>query len=389
MRVVWINDRADFVGGAERYVADAAALTRAAGHEAFLFYDALAWMNPAFTGGFDGAFPMVDVARQIRELGADLVFVHQLASPERVRAVAAAGVPAIRYFHDHRLFCLREHKYTAVGHETCTRPIGAHCYPCLGFVSRAPDRRGFRLRTVGELRREHRDHFGFARFMVGSAYMREHLIAHGFDAARIVVNPPIVPEPPRLEGEAPVRTPDRLLFVGALLRGKGLDILLHAMPRIPRHVRLRVIGTGAQEQEYRKMVSALGLADRVYFAGASSREFVHRAYAESTALVLPSRTPETFGLTGPEALLHGTPVVASRVGGITEWLRDGETGFAFPSGDSEALAAAVRRVLDEPAFAAQTAERGRAEVRARFGPAEHQRRLTEAFEAAARRGGGA
>lgn len=388
MRVVWINDRADFVGGAERYVADAARLTQDRGHGAFLLYDALAWMNPAYTSGFDGAFPMVDVARQIRELKADVVFVHQLASPDRVRAIVESGVPAIRYFHDHRLFCLREHKYTTLGHETCTRPIGAHCYPCLGFVNKDRSRGGLRLRTVGELRSEHRDHDGFAGFMVGSAYMRDHVAAHGFDPGRITVNPPFVPAPPPFEGEAPNRKPDRLLFVGALLRGKGLDVLLRAMPSIPAHVRLRVIGTGAQEQVYRRLVSELALADRVYFAGQASREFVHRAYAESTCVVVPSRTPETFGLTGPEALLHGTPAVASAVGGISEWLKDGETGFAFVSGDAADLARAVNAVLDAPDRAREVALRGKGYVETHFGAGTHADRLIAAFDRVAGGRGG-
>lgn len=374
MHVLWVNDRADFVGGAERYVADTARLVRERGHRTTLFYGVPGWMEPKFTSLFDAAFPMVDVGRQIAELRPDVIYVHQLSDRAALRAITDSGVPSIRFFHDHALFCLREHKYRTVSHETCTRTVGLGCYPCLGFVRPAPTKVKVRLRTLGDIRDEQDDNRQVNAFVVGSHYMRDHAVAHGFPAHAIDVIPPFVvpPAPATVE-----RKPNRLLFVGALLRGKGLDILLHAMTQVRSDVRLHVIGTGKQEHIYRDMVSELGLADRVHFVGQVGRDDLQRAYAEATCVIVPSRTPETFGLTGPEAFLHGTPVIAAAVGGMGEWLRDGETGLSFPSGDSAALAKAIGKVLADPAAAAAMAARGRALCETEFSSERHVSRLID------------
>ncbi|MCA9602929.1 MAG: glycosyltransferase family 4 protein [Myxococcales bacterium] len=379
MRIVWVNERADFVGGAERYLADAARLCRDRGHESMLLYGVSGWMEPTFTSVFDAAFPMVDVARQLKELAPDIVFVHQLREVEVTRAIAACGVPTLRYFHDHRLFCLREHKYTTLGHETCTRTVGIGCYPCLGFIQRGDGPRRVRLRTLGEVRNEQAVNQGFSAWMVGSEYMKAHVAAHGFDADRILVNPPFVLEPPPPEGTVR-RDPNLLLFVGALLRGKGLDLLLEALTQLRAEVRLRVVGTGAQEALHRELAAKLGVAARVEFVGRRDRAGIDRDYREAACVVVPSRTPETFGLIGPEALLRETPVVASAVGGTGEWLLDGKTGRSFPSGDVGALVAAIERMLADADTAHRLATEGRDHVRTHFGAEAHATRLLGALE---------
>ncbi len=78
---------------------------------------------------------------------------------------------------------------------------------------------------------------------------------------------------------------------------------------------------------------------------------------EASVIVVPSRWPEPFGLAGPEALLHGRPVVAYRVGGIADWLVDGVNGFTVQCGDRAALFEAVRTLLETPARRLRWAER--------------------------------
>ncbi|MCA9581169.1 MAG: glycosyltransferase family 4 protein, partial [Myxococcales bacterium] len=277
------------------------------------------------------------------------------------------------------LFCLREHKYRTLGHETCTRTVGLGCYPCLGFV--AKNGGAVELRTVGSLLREQETNHGFDAFVVGSSYMRDHVVAHGFESSRVHANPLFVE--PQDTGTG-TRDPFQILFVGALLRGKGLDVLLEAMAKVRSSAHLLVVGTGAQEALFREFASELGLAARVTFAGQLDRPSLARAYAESACLVVPSRSPETFGLTGPEAMLHGTPVIASAVGGMGEWLVDGVTGLAFPSGDAEALAGAIHRVLDNPEDAARMVAEGRRRCEENFRADAHVDRLLTVLEGVVR-----
>ena len=378
MRVLWLNEHAAFMGGAEHYIADAAKLLRDAGVRSTLLYGVGGGTEPSFTACFDEAFPRVQVREQVQADAPDLIYVHRLADESILtELLLPGGPPVVRFFHDHALFCLRDHKYRTLGHETCTRTVGLGCYPCLGFVNR---RRGWppaRLRTVGGLLAQQRATMGLAGFVVGSQYMKSHVTAHGFDPARVHVIPPFARMPD--EVAAPERDPHLLLAVGALLWGKGIDLLLKALTRLPPNVRLSLVGEGHQRALFEEMAARLGLRDRVHFAGRLPRHALSEVYRRAACLVMASRTPETFGLVGPEALLHGTPVVASNVGGIGEWLVHEETGLFFPSGDADALARAIGHILADPDWAGTLAQQGRTRCLNAFSPERHVRALSDLF----------
>ncbi len=384
VHVLWINRRADLAGGAERYVYETVELLRAEGVRSTLLYGVEGWADPEVTKRFDGAFPLVDLPRQAAQIGADVAYLHQLDDARTViRDLAVSRIPAVRFFHDHSLFCLREHKYTTVGAKTCTRTVGAGCYPCLGFVNRDPKSRRVRLRTVGQLRAEQHDHQSLAGAVVGSRYMREHVVAHGFDPRRVHEAPLFVREANLTERVA--RAPREALFVGALLFGKGLDVLIDAMRLLARDVTLRVIGEGPQRALFEARATERAVADRIRFEGSLRGAALDEAYARAACLVVPSRAPETFALVGPEALVRGTPVVATRVGGVGEWLEDRVTGLSVPPNDPAALARAIDHVLSDPSLARALAAAGRARCLERLTPARHIAVLGRVLEAARRR----
>jgi D-inositol-3-phosphate glycosyltransferase len=94
-------------------------------------------------------------------------------------------------------------------------------------------------------------------------------------------------------------------------------------------------------------VAALGLDARVRFLGAQPQERLRLFYAAADATVMPSYY-ESFGMVALEAMACGSPVVASRVGGLTTTVRDGVTGFLVPEGDAGALAERLAAVLADP-----------------------------------------
>jgi len=157
-----------------------------------------------------------------------------------------------------------------------------------------------------------------------------------------------------------------------------VDLLLRAMEELPG-VRLKILGNGPQEGQLRRQAARAGLEERVDFLGRIPREDMGKAYAQAACVVVPSRTPETFGLVGIEALRHGTPVIASRTGGVGEWLREGETGRLFPSGDPGALAAEIRKLLADPEGARAMGERGRRLVAGGFRQEDHLDALQALF----------
>jgi glycosyltransferase involved in cell wall biosynthesis len=207
--------------------------------------------------------------------------------------------------------------------------------------------------------------------------MAGHVAEHGFDPSSIHVIPLFV-RPPGPMGRVH-RSEDLLLFVGQLVRGKGLDLLLRALARTRSQARLYVAGTGRQEHSYKKLAQSLGLSHRVQFLGVVTGDDLSRLYARTACTIVPSRVPETFGLVGPEALSHGTPVIASQVGGMDEWLSDGKTGLSFRSGDVAGLAAAIDRLVSDPRYARRLGCNGRRAYQSSFRPDEHLGRLFTLF----------
>jgi glycosyltransferase involved in cell wall biosynthesis len=162
------------------------------------------------------------------------------------------------------------------------------------------------------------------------------------------------------------------------VRGKGVDTLLLALARIP-DAELVLAGAGRQEQQLRRLAQSLGLDGRVRFAGKLQQEALADLLGQATVATLPSRTPETFGLAGLEALARGTPVVATDVGGISQWLVHEKNGLLVPPNQPAALAAALTRVLDAPAWARRLGRAGQVDCRQRFSPPQHAERLIRMF----------
>jgi glycosyltransferase involved in cell wall biosynthesis len=150
-----------------------------------------------------------------------------------------------------------------------------------------------------------------------------------------------------------------LLFVANDYARKGLDALLAAMTRLPDKVMLMVVGNAAGIPRYKERARSLGLVARVHFVGAMKD--VSLAYRAATLLVHPS-LDDTFAMVVLEAMSHGLPVVVSGAAhcGIAALLQDGHHAVLVedPRNDSQ-LAAALARVLDQPALAARLSEEGR------------------------------
>jgi glycosyltransferase involved in cell wall biosynthesis len=152
---------------------------------------------------------------------------------------------------------------------------------------------------------------------------------------------------------------------GRIGRWKGQDVFLRAIARLPGVRAVIVGGALFGEEEYerkvRKLASDLALEDRVVFVGQVSEVMTLMAACDVVAHC--STAPEPFGLVIAEAMLAGTPVIASDAGGAREIVTPEETGQLTPLEDHEALAAAISRYLANPQWAREIA--GRAAIRAR------------------------
>ena len=207
-------------------------------------------------------------------------------------------------------------------------------------------------------------------------------------AGRTTVIPNGIPD---TAGDSPdVAEPGRLALVARLSPRKGVDVALEAVALLRRRgypVSLDVCGTAYPgyewfERQLRDRAGKPDLAGAIRFLGYVNP--TGPVLARASVVLVPSRT-EPFGNTAVEGFLARRPVVASRVQGLAEIIADGRTGLLVPPGDAPALAAAVARILDDPALAKCLAAAGRTEAETRFSAARYRRDICSSVAGVYRR----
>ncbi|HXI21451.1 MAG TPA: glycosyltransferase [Gemmatimonadales bacterium] len=165
----------------------------------------------------------------------------------------------------------------------------------------------------------------------------------------------------------PLDAPPKALFIGRLVKFKGLDVLLRALERVP-DLRLDIVGAGPEGPRLKTLTQALALADRVRFYGEYPDDDLPRRMAEADFLVLPSVTvDEMFGLVVLEAMASARPVITTAVPtGVREVNLPGETGLEVPVHDVRSLAEALDSMARDPFRREKMGEAGRARVERYF-----------------------
>jgi glycosyltransferase involved in cell wall biosynthesis len=232
----------------------------------------------------------------------------------------------------------------------------------------------------------------------------------GLPAERVVVLANAVPEPARSPGQLAagpaaglptvVSLPTdtaccRVLFLGALSERKGLDVLIEALasPLLTapgREWHLDIAGNG-ESAGWRGLAERRGVAERITWHGWQTPAQAQALLARASLLVLPSRH-EALPMAILEAMAHGLPVVATAVGDVADAVADGVNGLIVPAGSADDLAAALSRLIADPALRRRMGRGGRARFEQDFSISAFGRRLALLLDqAAARRprGGGA
>jgi glycosyltransferase involved in cell wall biosynthesis len=200
---------------------------------------------------------------------------------------------------------------------------------------------------------------GFHRVFTLTGAQREAVLRLGVPAARVRVVPNAVDVHALAHTRAarsrrPAGGPFRVLFVGRVVREKGVYDLISALPLLGDGVQLVLVGGGAGRDEAVSLANRLGVAGNVEVAG--FREDIRPFLETADVLALPSYSEGTPRAV-MEAFAAGVPVVASDIAGVRVLVRDGETGFLVPVAQVDALARALDRVRRSPALAAAAATR--------------------------------
>ncbi len=190
---------------------------------------------------------------------------------------------------------------------------------------------------------------------------------------------------PELFSPAVQSRPDRpftIGYAGGVIAAKGLDTLFNACARLSFDWRLRLVGSGDQEQSLRALAVSLNIDRRITWSGKIPSTVMPDFYRSLDALVLPSRTQpnwtEQFGRVLVEAMACGIPVIGSNSGEIPQVI--GDAGLVFPEGEDAVLAIRLRQLSDDIALCTDLSQRGRQRVLERYTQAHIARETYEVYQ---------
>ena len=156
-----------------------------------------------------------------------------------------------------------------------------------------------------------------------------------------------------------------ILFMGRLVNEKGVQHLIAAMPKILagyHDAKLVIAGKGGMLDELRAEANALGLGDKVYFAGYLCGKDVEKMYKAADISVFPS-TYEPFGIVALEGMLAERPIVVSDAGGLGEIVEHRETGMKSYCGNANSIADSILELLYNPELYANIVKKAKAKVK--------------------------
>jgi len=297
----------------------------------------------------------LELRAAIADARPDVVYAHYVLSPAVVTE-ACAAVGTLVYAHDYFMRCPGSERYLHTRQAFCAEGPGLRC---LGraYLERCTNRRPDRLlREYGRVRSWYALVPGPRRVLVASPFVARVLEAGGVAAEQIAIVPyPVAP--PAASTSRPDDPAPTVLYVGRLTGSKGVDVLIEALARLDS-VSATIAGDGPARESLERLARRLGVAERIRFVGWVSPPERSGLFARASVLAMPSLWQEPFGIVGLEALAAGVPVVASAVGGIPSWLRDGEAGLLVPASDPARLADALGRVVGDPTLRARLSEKG-------------------------------
>ena len=347
MRVLIAHNFYQQPGGEDMVAANERALLEGAGHEV-IFHDIHNDQITGFSAKLNAFLDTPYSARQaarfnrlLSETEPDLVHIHNyfpLFTPAIFHEAKACGFPVVHTLHNFRMMCLSS--FLLRDGKICEACIGKT--PLKGVVHRCY-RGSFSgsLALARMIARQRRTGWSQTvdRFIALTEFERAKFIEGGLPAERLAVKPNFIPDPGVHARIAP-ETRHGALFVGRLSPEKGLRTLLDAWRDIDYP--LRIAGTGPMMAELHASASA-----NVTLLGRLPSSQIYDEMARAAFLVMPSTWYEGFPVTIVESLACGLPILASRLGSMSELIDPGKTGLLFNPGDSADLVRSVDAALGD------------------------------------------
>ncbi|MFB2839414.1 glycosyltransferase [Floridanema evergladense] len=384
MRILTVHNYYTQPGGEEQIWSTESGLLESHGHEVLHYTqdnDDIPGMNPCLVvkNAVWNSNVYQDLRSLIRDQKPQIVHFHNtfpLISPAAYHAVKDEGIPVVQTLHNYRLLCpnalfFRDGKIC----EDClgkpfplpgiihgcyrnSRPASAMVATTVSFHS-----------LIGTWTQAVDVFIAYSRFAM------DKFIQGGIPAEKLAFKTNFLyPAPEIGEGKGGYG-----LFVGRLSVEKGLGVMLDAWRQLGGKIPLKIVGDGPMRG---LVTEAMKEMPEIEWLGRIPLEQVYEVMGNAAFFVFPSEWYETFGRVAIESFAKGTPVVASKIGAITELIDHQRTGLLFQPSDPTDLATQIKWLLANPEALSQMRQEARAEFEAKYTAADNYKRLIEIYESA-------
>jgi glycosyltransferase involved in cell wall biosynthesis len=285
----------------------------------------------------------------------DIVHIHNtlmVISPSIYSACSERGIPVVQTLHNFRLLCPAGNffRHGRICNEcvdqSLLQSVRHGCYRNSRGATAAVALMLAFHRALDTWRRS------VTRFITLTEFAKEKFIAAGYPPDKFVVKPNFVDPDPRERAGAG----EYAVYIGRLLEDKGPGVLLNAWGKLPAQYPLQIVGEGPERAALEAQARELHLSG-ITFRGQLSRAAAIETVKGARLTIVPSRLYESFGMCIVESFACGTPVLCSRLAGMTEIVEDHLTGLHFNPGDAQDLANTVEWAWNHPL---EVAKMGRA-----------------------------
>lgn len=309
----------------------------------------------------------------------DVAHLHNIyhhLSPSILKPLVERGIGVVMTIHDYKLLCPALRYYN--DGQVCEKCHPLHYASCVSGRCVQGSRAASALCALEMFVHDATKAYTgrIDRFIAPSRFVAGKLLERGLPSEQVAVIPSFVdPErwTPGEDGDG-----GYVLFSGRLSHEKGVETLVRAMAGLPE-IPLKIVGSGMLETSARQLARELG-ATNIEFTGFKSEKEVRRLVRESRFICTPSEWYENAPMSVLEAFACGKPAVASRIGGIPEMVREGETGLLAEAGDAGDLRDAISRLWEQPELVREMGGNARTLMETDYSPATHYDKIISTYQ---------
>jgi glycosyltransferase involved in cell wall biosynthesis len=378
MRILLAHNRYQQPGGEDVVFEQEAKLLSESGHHVRKFTvdnDSIeGWASKA-----DALLKVLDNRRIVEEFAAkvlsfkpEIVHFHNFfprLSPGAVSYVLERKIPTLQTLHNFRHVCANGMflRSNSICQLCLNRPMRIpalfhRCYRHSSLATLAVTRVGRRFRQLFDSYPHH------LTLVALTSFARKQMIDDGYSPNQILIKPNSVSD----TGVGPETRERHVLFVGRLSVEKGVDFLVQLANSID--ATFEIIGDGPEGERLRAIAPR-----NVVFRGWLEHKEVLERIKRASAVAVPSRWFEGFPMIVPEAFSAGTPVIASRIGSLSEIVEDGISGMTRAVDDHPSWREAIQLVIDAPHIARSLGQRARQVFEEKYTGQHNLRRLIEIY----------